>query len=143
MWRTDKSNTIYKTFCKTNIKYQVDISSSTVLKKKYQCFTMAERFVFWFCYINSTYKIKKLCLHLCRMTDNEHQHNPTEEGCHGVVPPVCAGDGVVKVGVPQIWRIKKYMRYTTSLNRNCGCYISQFLSIDKIGKLASRLTLKS
>ena len=36
------------------------------------------------------------------MTDNEHQHNPAEEGCHGVVPPVCAGDGVVKVGVPQI-----------------------------------------
>ena len=48
----------------------------------------------------------KLCSHLSRMTDNKHQHNPAEEGCHSVVPPVSAGDGVVKVGVPQIWRIK-------------------------------------
>ena len=44
--------------------------------------------------------------HFCGVADNKHQHNPAEEGCHSVVPPVSAGDGVVKVGVPQIWRIK-------------------------------------
>ena len=43
----------------------------------------------------------KLCSHLSRMTDNKHQHNPAEEGRHGVVPSVGAGDSIVKVCVPK------------------------------------------
>ena len=41
-----------------------------------------------------------LCSHFCGVTNNKHQDNPAEEGRHGVVPSVGAGDSIVKVGVP-------------------------------------------
>ena len=56
---------------------------------------MADWYVF--CYVNLKGPTSS---HFCGVTDNKHQDNPAEEGRHGVVPSVGAGDSIVKVGVP-------------------------------------------
>ena len=54
----------------------------------------------FFCNKLQIFELCLPCSHFCGVTDNKHQDNPAEEGRHGVVPSVGAGDSIVKVGVP-------------------------------------------